>query len=52
MSFTSEEFIKSSPPPKYYPNDEAKIRGIAKEEIRALLEDKEFLALLKEKLKP
>ena len=50
MSFTRENF-ESSPPPNYYSNDDAKIRGIAKEEILALLKDEEFLLALKEKLK-
>lgn len=50
MSFSKESF-ESSPPQKYYPNEEAKIRGIAKEEILALLKDEEFLLPLKEKLK-
>lgn len=51
MSFNLEPPIPSTPPEKYYPNENARIKGLAKEEIYKLLDDKEFLILLKEKLK-
>lgn len=50
MSFSREHF-ESSPPPKYYPNDDVKIREIVKEEILALMKDEEFFLAIKEKLK-
>lgn len=51
MTWNRESFGDSQPP-KYYANDDDRIRGIAKEQIFALLEDEEFLLALKEKLKP
>lgn len=51
MSFSSEPVWQSPPPEPYYPNEKEKIKAYAKEAIRELLEDEEFIGLLKEKLK-
>ncbi|MEI3651237.1 MAG: hypothetical protein V6D39_14860 [Dolichospermum lemmermannii FEM_B0920] len=51
MSFIRNEFISDSHKEEYYPNENAKIRGLAKAELLTLLQDEEFLKSFKEKLK-